>query len=216
MWLWLILIDIQNLLEKKLNEKLNPVKKDNNKNKKKLKLEKVKIKKNRKINYNTVGETPNKYSYSKFNLSNNKIINIANKKKNNKIKKNKTDINISYNEYELYLLPYALALKFDKSSIFNNYITLIKTKQLILFSFYPKKDNNLLLVKIDMFFLFFSIHHFINALFFNEKVIHTIYIEEGIYNLSYFIPQILYSFIISHILCAIIHYFFYLTEIYSK
>ena len=79
-------------------------------------------------------------------------------------------------------------------------------KQLILFSFYPKKDYNSLIIKIDIFFLFFSIHHFINTLFFNEETIHTIYEEKGVYNLGYLIPQIIYSLIIADILCAIIKY----------
>jgi hypothetical protein len=113
---------------------------------------------------------------------------------------------MNYNEYELYLLPYKYALKFDKRSFLENYITLIKIKQLLLFSFYPKKDHNLLIIKIDIFFLFFSIHHFINALFFNEEAIHTIYEKKGVYNLDYLIRQILYSLIIAQILCAIIKY----------
>ena len=69
------------------------------------------------------------------------------------------------------------------------------------------KDYNLKLIKVDLFFLFFSIYNFINALFFSESVIHKIYEEKGIYNFSYFIKQIIYSFLISHILCSLIKYF---------
>ena len=58
-----------------------------------------------------------------------------------------------------------------------------------------------------MFFLSFSIYNFINALFFNESVIHKIYEEKGIYNFSYLFKQIIYSFIISHILYSLIKYF---------
>ena len=58
-----------------------------------------------------------------------------------------------------------------------------------------------------MFFLSFSIYNFINALFFNESVIHKIYEEKGIYNLGYLFKRIIYSFILSHILCSLIKYF---------
>jgi len=105
-----------------------------------------------------------------------------------------------FNDYELNSLPFKYALKYDKRTLLQYYISLLITKQPLVFSFYPYKDYNITIVKIDLFFLSFSIHHFINALFFNESVIHKIYEEEGIYNISYFFPFILYSFIISHIL----------------
>ena len=63
------------------------------------------------------------------------------------------------------------------------------------------------MVKINLFFLFFCIYYFINALFFNEKVIHKIYEQQGIYNFIYLIPFILYSFIISHFIFIIVKYF---------
>ena len=57
------------------------------------------------------------------------------------------------------------------------------------------------------FFLSFSIYYFINNLFFDEKTIHKIYEDEGIYNFFYLTPHIIYSFIISHTLVVIIKYF---------
>ena len=57
-----------------------------------------------------------------------------------------------------------------------------------------------------MLFLSLIIYYFINALFFNESTLHKIYKEKGVYNFDYQIPQILYSFIISHFLCNLIKY----------
>ena len=58
-----------------------------------------------------------------------------------------------------------------------------------------------------MFFLSFSIYYFVNAIFFDEKIIHKIYEDEGIYNFIYLIPFVSYSFLISHIIYIIIKYF---------
>jgi hypothetical protein len=209
-------MELEELVKEKKREKLNPNKKIKIKDKRKKTLKKNTIKKNDKSNRKSknsasaVSEGINVCSYSNFNAKsdiNNITINIQKNKNSKKNKKNSIKHNcMDYNEYELYLLPYKYALKFDKRSFLEKYITLIKIQQLILFSFYPKKDHNLLLIKIDIFFLLFSIHHFINALFFNEETIHTIYEGKGVYNLGYLISQIIYSLIIADILCAIIKY----------
>lgn len=47
-----------------------------------------------------------------------------------------------------------------------------------------------------------------NALFFNETLIHRIYKDEGFYNFKFFIPYIIYSFIISHIFYSLIKFLF--------
>ena len=104
-------------------------------------------------------------------------------------------------------MNYEKALKKDKRAFFDIYISLIKTKHPIIFSFIPTKDYNTILVKIDLFFLKFSIYYFISALFFNDKVIHKIYKDEGTYNFIFFIPLIFYSFIISHFIFVTIKYF---------
>ena len=54
----------------------------------------------------------------------------------------------------------------------------------------------------------FSFYYFVNSLFFDEKTIHQIYEDKGIYNFIYLVPYILYSFIISHKLSFIIKYIF--------
>ena len=85
-------------------------------------------------------------------------------------------------------LDYEEACKFDKRSFFQYYISLLKNKHLFLFSFYTYNDYNSRIIKIFLFFFNFGIFITINALFFNDKTIHKIYLDEGNYNFVYQIP----------------------------
>ena len=134
------------------------------------------------------------------------IPNKALDKKNNSEKNKKLNVLNNLNDYEYNSMDYKDSLKYDKRNFIELYISLIKTKHPIIFSFCPIKDYNSLIIKIDLFFLSFSIYSFINCLFFNESIIHKIYVDEGIYNFGYLIPYISYSFIISHTLTTIIKY----------
>ena len=105
---------------------------------------------------------------------------------------------MSYNEAKIY----------DKRSFFNYYFYLVRTKNDFIFAFCPMQDYNSRIIKISLFFLFFAIYYFINALFFDEKTIHKIYEEKGFYNFIYLVPHICYSFVIAHTLNIIIKYIF--------
>jgi hypothetical protein len=132
------------------------------------------------------------------------------KKKNNKKESTQSVPNgyIIFNDYELNSLTYREALTFDKRNFFQYYISLLKVKHPIIFSFLPIKDYNLMIIKVCLFFLFFSIYYVANTLFFNESTIHQIYIDNGVYNYEHFLPQIIYSFIIGYIISTPIKYFF--------
>ena len=114
----------------------------------------------------------------------------------------------NFTEYELNTFNYKEALVYDKRTFIKYYISLIKTKHPIIFSFIPIKDYNIMIIKVCLFFLSFCIYYAINTLFFNQSTIHQIYEDGGSYNLAYFLPQILYSFIIAHILSSIIKFVF--------
>ena len=103
-------------------------------------------------------------------------------------------------------LDYGKACKFNKRTFFQYYISLLKNKHLFLFSFYTYNDYNSRIIKIFLFFFNFGIFITINALFFNDKTIHKIYLDEGNYNFVYQIPQMLYSSILSGIINAFIKY----------
>ena len=78
--------------------------------------------------------------------------------------------------------------------------------QLFLFSFCPNKDYNSRIIKIFLFFFFFGVNFTINTLFFTDSTIHKIYKDKGIFNISYQIPQIFYSSIITMIISTIIKF----------
>ena len=114
---------------------------------------------------------------------------------------------LEYNDNELNSLNYDEAIKYDKRSFIQYYFSLLKANHLLIFSFYSNnKDYNSQIIKIFLFFFFFSLNLTINALFFNDNTMHKIYIDEGNFDFIYHIPQILYSAIISTIISTIIKY----------
>ena len=138
-------------------------------------------------------------------------INIYNKHKKHNSKKNKiinyNDYN-DYNDYELNRFTYEEALKNDKRGFCSYYISLIRAKHPLIFSFCPLKDYNSRIIKLSLFLLLIIVIYASNALFFNETLIHRIYKDEGFYNFKFFIPYIIYSFIISHIFYSLIKFLF--------
>ena len=141
------------------------------------------------------------FSTTEF-IDTSKIINLI---KENKTKNKNTAI-LEYKDYELNSLDYKKALKKDKRTFWQYYISLLKINHLIIFSFIINKDYNARIIKVFLFFFFFAVHLTVNALFFNDNTMHKIYIDEGNYNFIYQIPQILYSSIISGIIDAIIKF----------
>ena len=114
---------------------------------------------------------------------------------------------IQYTDCELNLFDYHKSIVVDKRSFFKYYSSLLLSKHIILFSFYPNNDYNVKIIKMSIFFLSIDIFFAVNTLFFNEEDIHQIYSDGGVYNFSYFIPQIIYVFIISYVIIGLIRYF---------
>ena len=181
----------------------------NNKKKKKIKKNK-KISKKKKIKKSYIESKENSQSFSKLNFKTNKISaqkGIINERKENLNITKISNEKIKFTDFELNSFLYQDALTYDKRKFLVYYFSLIKAKHPIIFSFFPIKDYNSLLIKMDLFFLSFSIYYFINALFFDYPTIHKIYIDKGIYNIIYLIPHILYSFFVSQALIITIKYF---------
>ena len=78
------------------------------------------------------------------------------------IKYSKENIPDSENDYELNNLSYEDALKYDKRTCCDYYCSLIKNKQIILFTFCSFNDYNSGIIKKFMFFLSFALHYTIN------------------------------------------------------
>ena len=128
-----------------------------------------------------------------------------NNKENITILENNSDLTLKLNSNELNSMSYEEAIKQDKRSFSDYYISLLKINHILFFSFYCKNnDYNSRLVKINLFFTNFSINYTVNALFFNDNTMHKIYEDGGEFNFIYQIPQIIYSSIISGILFTIL------------
>ena len=124
----------------------------------------------------------------------------------NKIIDNNIYNHLNYNDYELNHFTYSEALKIDKRTYLDYYFSLLKTKHIIIFTFYTNSDYNSKIIKIILFLFSFCLYFTINALFFNDSTMHKIYEDEGDFNFIYQIPQILYSTIISAFINIIIKY----------
>ena len=158
------------------------VKKNKNQNKNKIekdiKIFRVPTEKNDKNNINNKGK-------------------IVNKLYNSLYKQN-------LNDQELNTLEYELAIIIDKRTYFQYYWSLLKKKQIILFTFLPARDYNLLSLKFALFLLSFSLYFTINGFFFSDETMHKIHEDNGAFNIIYQIPQILYSSIVSSIINMIL------------
>ena len=142
-------------------------------------------------------ESKENYEKKRNTLSNNDK--NSEKKLNTEEKNQMSKIN-ELNDQEINSLEYEKAIELDKRTFFQYYLSLIKKKQLILFTFLPSKDYNLISLKISLFLVSFSLYLSINAFFFNDDTMHKIYKDNGAYNILYQIPQILYSSITSSVI----------------
>ena len=113
---------------------------------------------------------------------------------------------MEYNDNELNMLNYKVALLIDKRNYNSYYFSLLKTKHILLFTFFNNNDYNSKAIKIYLFLFTFASFLIINTLFFNDSTMHKIYEYNGNYNFIEQIPIILYSSIISSIINIIIRY----------
>ena len=136
-------------------------------------------------------------------LSFSKIVSLT-KKIDNNLKRENTN---NFNDEELNSLSYKEAIEYDKRTYIQYYWSLIKKKQLILFTFVLNNDYNIFTIKLALFLFSFSLYFCVNTLFFEDKTMHKIYINKGKLSILYQIPVILYSTIISSVISVIIKIF---------
>ena len=148
-----------------------------------------------KTSFNTYKETLKSINkLSKFDKSFKKEKNFLNKIE---IKpKKEPEFMLKFTDKEINSFQYEKALNYDKRTYLQYYISLLKTKHLFIFTFITINDYNSRIIKINLFFFCFSLDYTINSFFFQDSKIHKIYIDNGIYNFIYQIPQICYSTII--------------------
>ena len=116
----------------------------------------------------------------------------------------KEDVDKLFYEEELNQLDYNTAIEIDKRDFITYYFSLIKQKQLLIFTFLVDKDYNIYLMKISLFLCSFVLYLMTNTFFFDNNNMHKIYKDNGNYNFLYQIPQILYSSVISSTITVIL------------
>ena len=155
---------------------------------------------------------PNKDNVQKFdiisnndnslrNFNNRGVTNIRNNSNN---VRNTNNWNISdnkvyksYNDFEMNNLEYEEALDKDKRKFCESYISLIKTKHQIYYTFFLENDYNLKTIKICLFIFSFCLNYAVEAIFFHDETMHQIEEDRGDYNFVYQLPKTIYSFLIS-------------------
>ena len=106
---------------------------------------------------------------------------------------------LNYIDEEINILPFDLAIQYDKRSYCSYYISLLKSKHILIFALL-NNDYNSRIIKMSLFLLGFSIYYVINALFYNDDTMHNIYESKGRFDLEVQLPIIIYSSLISMLL----------------
>ena len=199
--------------EENKKQEINKVKR--NKKKKKLrfkegvKINKLKKKKNefsetKTYNYNILTNNndsekiePRDYFSTNKDIQRKNILDI---KKSDKELIEKVNNIMKCNEDEINKFPYELAKKKDLRTYCGFYLSLLKTKHNLIFSFFYDKDYNSKIVKIDLLLISFALFYTVNALFYTNDTMHNIYENKGSFNIEYQLPKIIYSSFISSFL----------------
>ena len=181
-----------NFTKNSKNSNIIPLKEDLNK----INSEDIMNKKYRK-NRNKINDE--KFKQSRNKEEDKKIFHEteANTKKEITITGYKRIIKRNYNDSELDDLDYELAIIYDKRTYFQYYWSELKKNQLLLFTFVPTNDFNLMYAKIALFIISFGLFITINGFFFSDDTMHKVYEDNGEFDLIYQIPQIFYSSVIS-------------------
>ena len=130
---------------------------------------------------------------------------IANHKSKNKNKVKKINSFLyKFSNDELNSLKYEDAIEFDKRTYIEYYMSLIRQKQLIIFSFFNKNDYNLFSIKLSLFLFSFSLYFTVNTLFFTDETMHKIYENQGLLEYYFYLLHIIYSTFISAFITLIL------------
>jgi hypothetical protein len=120
---------------------------------------------------------------------------------NNEVDPKTIKIDVKFSDEELNFAEYEEAKVQDKRGFIQYYWSLLKLKQLFIFTFYTSNDHNLRIIKIALFILFLSFYFAFTALFFNDNIMRQIYIYKGNTDAAVHIPNI----ILSSICCLIMN-----------
>ena len=126
----------------------------------------------------------------------------------NKPLKNPTNIqkDVVLKDSQLNFASYNQAIKNDKRTFIKYYWSLLKMKQICIFTFYTSEDYILRSTKIALFILFVAFYFAFTALFFNDSIMRSIYVYKGNTNAAVHIPNIILSSLCSIIMNLIVRF----------
>ena len=158
-------------------------------------------------NNNNLNNNIHNRNKSIHNLRHQKIVTISedltNRQNYYKTEKNNKNFtrkitDIIDDKSDLDLSEFLLALMKDKRNVFELFLSISQKKQLFILAL-KRDDNFIRLLRLSLL-PFCIINYFTtNVFFFNDKVIHQIYLDEGSYNFSYQLKIICLSALISSI-----------------
>ena len=119
--------------------------------------------------------------------------------------KYKTFENKIINDNEINLLEYDQAREKDKRTFSQYYFSLLRTKHILIFTFFQNHDYNSQSIKIYIFFFTFAINYVVSAMFYSDETMHKINVDKGSFDLSYQLPIMIYSLLISTIIKVVIN-----------
>ena len=132
---------------------------------------------------------------NKQNYKNNKetfISNASTNYQNNILNSGKNTINRYTNE-ELNILNFYEAYKNDNRKFWEYYCSILRYKQLIIFTFFNYSDYNHEIIKFSLFFWSILLYTTFNALFFVDSSMNKIYEEKGSLQFISALPKTIFS-----------------------
>ena len=127
----------------------------------------------------------NKIAIFKSSTSMNKFNDIPNKQESN------------LDDLDLNNLKYEKAVDLDKRTLFQIYWSRLKSKHMIIYTFFSWHDHNLIYIKVARFIFLICTSMAMNVIFFSDSSMHKLYVDYGVYNFLQQIPQIIYSSLVS-------------------
>ena len=119
-------------------------------------------------------------------------------------------------EEDLNSANFEIAVEYDKRGYLKLYWSLLKLKQLLIFTFYTSTDHNLRIVKIALFVLFVAFYFAFTALFFNDSIMRAIYTYKGNTDAAVHVPNVILSSICCIIMNFIVRFISLSERDYSK
>ena len=148
------------------------------------------------INLNNINRRNKKRNNNHLIKESNTIGKLKSKSKDNNVFEKAKNI-LQFNDDEKNELPYVIAVEIDNRTFLQYYLSLLKTKHNLIFSFCHDNNYNSKIIQMDLFFIGFSAHYTVSALFYNDDTMHDLYIIKGSFTVEYQLRKNIYTSLIS-------------------